>query len=121
MESEGGKEGTVGYDSPPPPPPPPPPPLPLPHRLLLQKARGSAPTARVMMKSAKLEWQLTNTKKATTLLLEAVERHPDFSKVRMYRLSSNMCGDHVTLMSYDVICCSTMCSHVNPLMSCDLV
>ena len=50
-------------------------------RLLLQKARGSAPTARVMMKSAKLEWQLNRNEKAVSLLLEAVDRHPEFAKV----------------------------------------
>ena len=50
-------------------------------RLLLQKARGSAPTARVMMKSAKLEWQLSNVPKAIELLETAIESHPEFPKV----------------------------------------
>lgn len=50
-------------------------------RLLLEKAWASAGTARVMMKSVKLEWVLTNVDKAITLLEEALEKHPDFSKV----------------------------------------
>ena len=35
-----------------------------------------------MMKSAKLEWQLNSNEKAVSLLLEAVDRHPEFAKVR---------------------------------------
>ena len=50
-------------------------------RLLLEKARASAGTARVMMKSAKLEWVLKNMEKAVMLLDRALERHPDFPKV----------------------------------------
>ena len=36
-----------------------------------------------MMKSAKLEWQLNRNEKAVSLLLEAVDRHPEFAKVRI--------------------------------------
>ena len=50
-------------------------------RLLLEKAWASAGTARVMMKSVKLEWVLNNMDKAVTMLEEALERHPDFAKV----------------------------------------
>ena len=50
-------------------------------RLLLEKARASAGTARVMMKSAKLEWVLGNVGKAIVLLDEALEKHSDFPKV----------------------------------------
>ncbi len=50
-------------------------------RLLLEKARASAGTARVMMKSTKLEWVLNDIKKAIKLLEEALEVHPDFPKV----------------------------------------
>lgn len=50
-------------------------------RLLLEKARASAGTARVMMKSAKLEWVLENMVKAVLLLDKALEKHPDFPKV----------------------------------------
>lgn len=50
-------------------------------RLLLEKAWASAGTARVMMKSVKLEWVLNNMEKAVTMLEEALERHPDFAKV----------------------------------------
>ena len=53
-------------------------------RLLLEKARASAGTARVMMKSAKLEWVLNNIVKAVCLLDIALERHPDFPKVCLY-------------------------------------
>lgn len=51
-------------------------------RLLLEKAWASAGTSRVMMKSAKLEWVLNNIKKAIKLLDEALEKHPDYPKVR---------------------------------------
>ncbi len=50
-------------------------------RRLLEKARASAGTARVMMKSAKLEWVLKNIEKAIELLDEALAVHPDFPKV----------------------------------------
>ncbi len=50
-------------------------------RLLLGKAWASAGTARVMMKSVKLEWVLNNMEKAIQMLDEALEKHPDFPKV----------------------------------------
>ena len=50
-------------------------------RLLLGKAWASAGTARVMMKSVKLEWVLNNVSKAIQMLDEALEKHPDFPKV----------------------------------------
>lgn len=56
-------------------------------RKLLEKARASAGTARVMMKSAKLEWVLNNIDKAVELLDEALQKHFEFPKVS--RNSSN--------------------------------
>lgn len=50
-------------------------------RLLLEKAWASAGTARVMMKSVKLEWVLNNMDKAVDMLEDALQKHPDFSKV----------------------------------------
>ena len=50
-------------------------------RLLLGKAWASAGTARVMMKSVKLEWVLNNMTKAIDMLDQALEKHPDFAKV----------------------------------------
>ena len=50
-------------------------------RRLLEKARASAGTARVMMKSAKLEWVLKNIDKAVELLDEALLKNSDFPKV----------------------------------------
>ncbi len=61
-------------------------------RLLLEKARASAGTARVMMKSAKLEWVLSNVPKAITLLDKALERHPDFAKVMSESFFITLCG-----------------------------
>jgi pre-mRNA-processing factor 6 len=52
-------------------------------RRLLAKARGSAPTPRVMMKSAKLEWSLNDLKAAQKLLEEALKVFPDFPKLWM--------------------------------------
>ncbi|XP_018318977.1 pre-mRNA-processing factor 6 isoform X2 [Agrilus planipennis] len=52
-------------------------------RRLLAKARGSAPTPRVMMKSAKLEWALNNLDAALNLLDEALKVFPDFPKLWM--------------------------------------
>ncbi|KAH1016330.1 pre-mRNA-processing factor 6 [Dendroctonus ponderosae] len=52
-------------------------------RRLLAKARGSAPTPRVMMKSAKLEWSLNDLDAALTLLDEAIKVFPDFPKLWM--------------------------------------
>lgn len=54
-------------------------------RKLLAKARGSAPTPRVMMKSAKLEWALQNLQEALTLLDDAVKIFPDFAKLWMMK------------------------------------
>lgn len=42
-------------------------------RRLLAKARASAPTPRVMMKSAKLEWCLDNIDEALNLLSDAIK------------------------------------------------
>nr|CAH7767016.1 unnamed protein product [Callosobruchus chinensis] len=52
-------------------------------RRLLAKARGSAPTPRVMMKSAKLEWSLNDLDQAIHLLDEALKVFPDFAKLWM--------------------------------------
>ncbi|ELU10841.1 hypothetical protein CAPTEDRAFT_223651 [Capitella teleta] len=52
-------------------------------RRLLQKARASAPTARVFMKSVKLEWCLADLDKASELLKEATTHYPDFPKLWM--------------------------------------
>lgn len=54
-------------------------------RRLLQKARASAPTARVMMKSVKLEWCLGEIRNAKTLLEEATKHYGDFPKLWMMR------------------------------------
>lgn len=54
-------------------------------RKLLAKARGSAPTPRVMMKSAKLEWALDNLVEALSLLDEAVKVFPEFAKLWMMK------------------------------------
>ncbi|XP_077291122.1 pre-mRNA processing factor 6 isoform X2 [Arctopsyche grandis] len=54
-------------------------------RRLLAKARASAPTPRVMMKSAKLEWALDNLDVALDLLDEAIKIYPDFPKLVMMK------------------------------------
>ncbi|KAK0053867.1 pre-mRNA-processing factor 6 [Biomphalaria pfeifferi] len=54
-------------------------------RRLLQKARASAPTARVFMKSVKLEWCLGEIRNAEILLEEAVKHYPDFAKLWMMK------------------------------------
>lgn len=54
-------------------------------RRLLAKARASAPTPRVMMKSAKLEWGLGKHDEALKLLDEAVNVFPDFAKLWMMK------------------------------------
>lgn len=54
-------------------------------RRLLAKARASAPTPRVMMKSAKLEWALENLDEALKLLDEAVKVFPDYAKLWMMK------------------------------------
>ncbi|KAJ8980959.1 hypothetical protein NQ317_013411 [Molorchus minor] len=52
-------------------------------RRLLAKARGSAPTPRVMMKSAKLEWSLNDLNATLQLLDEALRVFPEFAKLWM--------------------------------------
>lgn len=47
------------------------------------KFLGSAPTPRVMMKSAKLEWSLNDLDAALQLLDEALKVFPDFAKLWM--------------------------------------
>ncbi|GFS30001.1 pre-mRNA-processing factor 6 [Trichonephila inaurata madagascariensis] len=54
-------------------------------RRLLAKARASAPTARVIMKSVRLEWALGDLKKSNTLLDEGLKQYPDFAKLWMMR------------------------------------
>lgn len=54
-------------------------------RRLLAKARASAPTLRVMMKSAKLEWALNNLDAALHLLKEALEAFDDFPKLSLMK------------------------------------
>lgn len=54
-------------------------------RRLLAKARASAPTPRVMMKSAKLEWCLDNLELALHLLDEAIKVFPDYAKLWMMK------------------------------------
>lgn len=54
-------------------------------RRLLAKARASAPTPRVMMKSAKLEWALSNLGDSVKLLDEAVNVFPDYAKLWMMK------------------------------------
>lgn len=52
-------------------------------RKLLEKARASAPTARIFMKSAKLEWALKNIDKAKALLEEGIKTYSKFPKLYM--------------------------------------
>ncbi|KAI5723357.1 hypothetical protein M8J76_004905 [Diaphorina citri] len=54
-------------------------------RRLLAKARASAPTPRVMIQSAKLEWCLDNLERALQLLDEAIKVFPDFAKLWMMK------------------------------------
>jgi len=54
-------------------------------RLILTKARASAPTARVYMKSVRLEWVLGNLAKASSLLKEALSKYEDFPKLWMMK------------------------------------
>jgi len=49
-------------------------------RKILQKARESAGTARVWMKSAKLEWCLGNLQGALQTISAGVEKYPEFAK-----------------------------------------
>ncbi|MBN3281616.1 PRP6 factor, partial [Polyodon spathula] len=54
-------------------------------RRLLAKARSSAPTARVFMKSVKLEWVLGNIAAAQELCCEALKHYEDFPKLWMMK------------------------------------
>ncbi|KAI5638418.1 tetratricopeptide repeat domain-containing protein [Phthorimaea operculella] len=54
-------------------------------RRLLAKARASAPTPRVMIKSAKLEWALNNLDEALKLLEEAIKVFGDYPKLHMMK------------------------------------
>ena len=52
-------------------------------RKLLAKARSSAPTPRVLMKSAKLEWHLGDLDQALQQLKSAIDQFPDYPKFYM--------------------------------------
>ncbi|KRX96568.1 Pre-mRNA-processing factor 6, partial [Trichinella pseudospiralis] len=52
-------------------------------RLLLKKARDTAPTARIWMKSAKLEWCLNELDEALDLIKQGVEMYPESEKLWM--------------------------------------
>ena len=52
---------------------------------MLGKARESAGTARVVTKSAKLEWALQNLDEADQLLNEGIQKYPDNPKLWMMR------------------------------------
>ncbi|KAI3418954.1 hypothetical protein GPALN_008047 [Globodera pallida] len=52
-------------------------------RKLLERARNSAPSPRFWMKSARLEWSLSNLDRAKDLLAEGIGRYPDFEKFYM--------------------------------------
>lgn len=54
-------------------------------RKLLQRARANAPTARVFMKSVKLEWCLGQIDIARQLLDESANKYPDFPKLWMMK------------------------------------
>ena len=54
-------------------------------RRLLAKARASAPTARVWMKSARLEWCLGDLHAAGEMLIEGVAKYPLAPKLHMMR------------------------------------
>ncbi|KAK2720533.1 hypothetical protein QYM36_004418 [Artemia franciscana] len=54
-------------------------------RRLLAKARSSAPTPRVVMKSAKLEWSLGELKTALSFLEEGIHKYPNFPKLYMMK------------------------------------
>nr|SVE69638.1 EOG090X017X [Eubosmina coregoni] len=64
-------------------------------RKLLAKARSSAPTPRVLMKSAKLEWHLGNLDESLNQLQTAIEQFADYPKFYMmqgqiYSLKQNL-------------------------------
>jgi pre-mRNA-processing factor 6 len=52
-------------------------------RKLLMNARKNASTARVVMKSAKLEWQLGDLEAAKELLKDGVKKYPTYPKLWM--------------------------------------
>lgn len=54
-------------------------------RKLLAKACHSAPTARVFMKSAKLEWQLNEQKRALEHVSNGLKTFPEFPKLWMMK------------------------------------
>jgi pre-mRNA-processing factor 6 len=54
-------------------------------RKLLAKACHSAPTGRVFMKSAKLEWQLKETGKALEIIENGLKQFSDFAKLWMMK------------------------------------
>lgn len=54
-------------------------------RLLLQKARSSAPTPRVIMKSAKLEWALGDLTRAMEIINEGLKVFVDTPKLWMMK------------------------------------
>lgn len=54
-------------------------------RRLLEKARASAPTARVWMKSARLEWCLGDLHTASVMLEEGCLKYPNAPKLHMMR------------------------------------
>ena len=72
-------------------------------RRLLEKARASAGTARVMMKSAKLEWVLKNIDKAVDLLDGALLKNADFPKVG--KVQRSCCLLSFTVCVFDDISC----------------
>ncbi|KAI1724194.1 tetratricopeptide repeat domain-containing protein [Ditylenchus destructor] len=52
-------------------------------RKLLDRARGSAPSPRFWMKSARLEWCLNELDKAISLIEDGIKLYPDFEKFYM--------------------------------------
>ncbi|KAE9420811.1 hypothetical protein Angca_003976 [Angiostrongylus cantonensis] len=52
-------------------------------RRLLEKARRNAPSARIWMKSARLEWCLGDLDRAKELIREGLEKYQDFAKLYM--------------------------------------
>lgn len=54
-------------------------------RKLLARACTNAPTARVFMKSAKLEWQLNELTKAMDLVNSGLKQFPEFDKLWMMK------------------------------------
>ena len=63
-------------------------------RKLLAKACHSAPTARVFMKSAKLEWQLGERLRGLELVQSGLKQFPEFARLWMMRGQLHVeCGD----------------------------